>query len=107
VVTVITDLGTVHRLWFIVLPLLACGYGESAPQTSITAYRQKTCTYWHTDRPAFQESRSKEGFTQWAGAQTACALAGSVRVLHMAEIVRMNSAGLPLQLAVVAGSVQI
>ncbi len=58
--------------------------------------------------PAFpKESRSKEALRRELGWRTdlpAALAVGSVRVLHMAEILRqLNSAGLPLQLAIVAG----
>jgi len=110
VVTVITDLGTVHRLWFY-RSAAAClvatekvrqqaiDYGLPAENVHITGI---------PIAPAFsKESRSKEALRSELGWRTDLPVAlavGSVRVLHMAEIVRgLNSAGLPLQLAVVAG----
>jgi 1,2-diacylglycerol 3-beta-galactosyltransferase len=110
VVTVITDLGTVHRLWFY-RPAAACLVATEKVRRQAISYglkAEKVHISGIPIAPAFsKESRSKEALRHELGWRTDLPVAlavGSVRVLHMAEIVRgLNSAGLPLQLAVVAG----
>ena len=110
VVTVITDLGTVHRLWFY-RPAAACLVATEKVRQQAIDYGlppEKVHVCGIPIAPAFsKESRPKEVLRRELGWRTdlPTALAvGSVRVPHMADILReLNSSGLPLQLAIVAG----
>lgn len=110
VITVITDWGTVHRLWFY-RPAAACLVASEIVRQQAVAYglpEDKVHVSGIPISPAFlQENLSKETLRRDLGWQPGVPVAlavGSVRVPHLAEIVRgLNDARLPLQLAVVAG----
>jgi 1,2-diacylglycerol 3-beta-galactosyltransferase len=110
VVTIITDLGTVHTLWYY-RSAAACLVATEKVRQQAIAYglppeRVHICGI--PISPAFsKEIRSKEILRAGLGWRidlpTALAV-GSVRVPHMAEIMRqLNSSDVPIQLAVVAG----
>lgn len=108
--TVVTDLATVHRLWFhdaadlclVPTPLvrdLALEAGLAPEKVEITGIPVHP-KLARQDRPP-AEVRAELG---WRSDQPAVLAVGSRRVRHLGEILRaLNHSGLPLQLAVVAG----
>jgi 1,2-diacylglycerol 3-beta-galactosyltransferase len=110
VVTVITDMGIVHRLWFYRSAAACLVATEKVRQQAVDfgLPSEKVHVCGIPIAPAFsKENRPKEVLRRELGWRTdlPTALAvGSVRVPHMAEILReLNTSGLPIQLAVVAG----
>jgi 1,2-diacylglycerol 3-beta-galactosyltransferase len=110
VVTVITDLGTVHRLWFY-RPAAACLVATEKVRQQAIAFGlppDKVHISGIPVSPAFsKETRPKEILRSELGWRTdlpAALAVASVRVPRMAEILRqLNSCDVPLQLAIVAG----
>jgi 1,2-diacylglycerol 3-beta-galactosyltransferase len=110
VVTVITDLGTVHRLWFY-RSATACLVATEKVRQQAVDYGlpvEKVHVCGIPISPEFsKENRAKDELRRDLGWRTDLPVAlavGSVRVPHLAEVVcAINSAGLPLELAVVAG----
>ena len=110
VVTVITDMEIVHRLWFYRSAAACLVATEKVRQQAVDfgLPSEKVHVCGIPIAPAFsKENRPKEVLRRELGWRTdlPTALAvGSVRVPHMAEILReLNTSGLPIQLAVVAG----
>jgi UDP-N-acetylglucosamine:LPS N-acetylglucosamine transferase len=110
VVTVITDMGTVHRLWFYRSAAACLVATEKVRQQAVDfgLPPEKVHVCGIPIAPAFsKENRSKEVLRRqlsWRTDLPTALAVGSVRVPHMAEILReLNVSGLPIQLAVVAG----
>jgi 1,2-diacylglycerol 3-beta-galactosyltransferase len=109
-VTVVTDLATVHRLWFhdaadrCLVPTatvrdLAVEYGIAPDKVQITGIPVHPSLVQEIRPPS--AVRSELG---WRPNLTTVLAVGSKRVEHMAEVLHvLNHSGLPLQLAVVAG----
>ncbi len=107
---VVTDLVTVHRLWFhsaadlTLVPTLAVR--DLAIQQGIAADRvQVTGIPVHPDLAQERRERSVlRSELGWQPDLTTVLAVGSKRVMHLDEVLRvLNHSGLPLQLAVVAG----
>jgi len=109
--TVITDLATVHRLWFSSVPHLclvpteivrdlALEYGLAPGRVEITGLPVQPALAREDDRSAL---RAELGWSLRPDLKTVLAV-GSKRVGGMGEMLRaLNHSGLPLHLAVVAG----
>ncbi len=108
--TVVTDLAVVHRLWFsesadlclVATPTLrdlALQNGLAAEKVRVTGIPVHPNLAREGRRPA--EARAELG---WPPELTTVLAAGSKRVEHLPDVLRaLNHSGLPLQLAVVAG----
>jgi 1,2-diacylglycerol 3-beta-galactosyltransferase len=108
--TVITDLATVHRLWFheaadlCLVPThkvrdLALKYGLPAHKVHVTGVPVRPDLARRVRDPATNRAR-----LGWRADLTAVLAVGSRRVGHLPDVLRaLNHSGLPLQLAAVAG----
>ena len=108
--TVVTDLATVHRLWFheaadgCLVPTmtvrdLAVEYGIAPNKVQITGIPVHPNLAQETRSPT--AVRSELG---WRPDLTTVLAVGSKRVEHLSDVLRaLNHSGLPLQLAIVAG----
>jgi len=109
-ITTVTDLGTVHRLWFhdaadlcLVATKevrdLAIGYGTVESKVRIVGIPVDP-SFAHRDRSP-DEIRADLG---WKIGLTTLLVVGSKRVGNLQDVLRvLNHSGLPIQLAVVAG----